>query len=157
MNFKSDSPLRKSFLKYLALKERYDEIKALKTDAEKIFSKLTKQKDFPQIVEAWKKLSYYGYSWSTFDEIESMLLAISMDSMPKMKSHKFLKSHLEQVDKDLKNLQNEMITTKAEFEVAFVESYETFVGKNFKKNGAFMTSVMKMPSTEKFFIDFMLS
>lgn len=157
MNFKSDSLLRKSFIKYLSLKERYEEIKALKTEAEKIRLKLTKQEDLPHIVEAWKKLSYYGYNWPSFEEIESTLFSISTGTISDTKKRNFLKECLGQVEKELKNLQFDMLTTSSEFGSAFIKAYEAFAGKCFKANGTFMTSVMKMPATEKFFIDFLLS
>lgn len=157
MNFRSDSDLFKSFCKYLALKERYEEISSLKGEAEKIRSKLTKQKEFPQIVEAWKKLSGYGYQWPSFEEIESKLAAISAGTIPVGKGREFINKQLDQVEKELKNLKYEMMVTKEDFSGHFIEAYEKFAGERFKKNGPFMTSVMKQPSTETFFMDFLLS
>lgn len=157
MNFRSDSDLLKSFHKYLALKERYEEISALKKEAEKIRSKLTKQKEFSQILDAWYKLSHYGYSWPAFEEIVDTLEKISNDSIPQHKGREFLNKLLSEVDKELKNLKHEMLLTEQDFSCAFIETYENFCAKQFKKNGPFMTSVMKLPATEKFFMDFLLS
>ena len=157
MNFRSDSELLKSFHKYLALKERYEEISALKMEAEKIRSKLTKQKEFSQILDAWYKLSHYGYSWPAFNEITTTLEKISNDNIPQHKGREFVTKLLSEVDKDLKNLQHEMLITEQDFSCAFIEAYEKFCAERFKKNGPFMTSVMKLPATEKFFMDFLLS
>ena len=157
MNFKSDSVLLKSYLKYLTLKERYEEISSLKKEAEKIRSKLTTQEDFQKIVEAWKKLSNYGYPWPPFEEIEVKLLDIHTGTISSTKGQAFLKSLFASVTKDLEDLKYEMQVTELEFSDAFTEVYEKFASTKFHKYGAFMTSVMKLPATAKFFIDFLLS
>lgn len=157
MNFKSDSALLKSYLKYLTLKERYEEISALKKEAEKIRSQLTKEEDLPQILEAWKKLAMCSYPWPPFEEIEAKLLDIHTGTLSATKGQAFLKPLFAPVNKDLEDLKYEMKNTELAFSDAFTEAYENFASKKFHRNGAFMTSVMKLPTTEKFFIDFLLS
>lgn len=159
MNFRSDSELFKTFHEFILAKEELEDLKQAKKIAFNINGKHPEKNDWKAIQKAWCHFAFIFNSrdFPAFNAALQKVDDFRTGTISYSELKPLLSKSITEVDTYLYTLEVETSEAEGIFSGVFYEAYQNFVRSTSKKNGIFMTSVMKEQSVENFFFKFLTS
>lgn len=159
MNFRSDSELFKTFHDFILEKEELEDLKQAKKIAFNINGKHPEKNDWKAIQKAWCQFAFIFNSrdFPAFNAALQKVDDFRAGTISYAELKPLLPEAITEVDDYLYMSEIEVSEAEGIFSSVFYEAYQNFVRSTSKKNGIFMTSVMKEQSVENFFFKFLTS